>query len=614
VSQGDRGLTPGLTDRPSHRHSLAESDRQTEASLIKISPQDMSRRKQRNPKSLGGGPASEPDTVKQEPEETSHNEPEPEPADVSNLVKVELAGSEEVDLNLSTESLPSPRSGAPMLPGVEDVMRKWNMFQLGEVTVPNHPNVPVVPMALQMVYLYPTGRGEGGEVKYKMLVPMGAGLSPPMFQAGAASPPMHLQLPGFPQTAAVPRGRPPSAAAASSPEPGPSKPHHNRLTGEADDIKQSPPLDLTNKSPEHSADKDDISVKRPTQQMFLESHMNLIKMKELELLKNPPHPPPLQAVNRCNECNINFSKYQNYMAHKKYYCSGMKGANNNDTDSEPDTPKSIQAPKSRSPRSSSTSPVEATLMTRELMLKQQEALLANLKAGAPPPPLPLLIPNPRLPNPMQPTSLFGCEGCGISFKSISNLQAHQSRYCAGIKKSEELKFLEAIMKSGQMLGGGAAPPSTATSSGQSSPNANASALSEMLALLSARKAETEAANSADKAAKGLVGTAATTAEAADKEEEVFCKICGLKESREKLMEHVYGHLIGVSGKKRKAEDDATPPPDDNNRLKPDKRIKAEPEPEKKEGQRCENCGITFSKPTAYKAHVEFYCQKKIKKE
>ena len=95
-----------------------------------------------------------------------------------------------------------------------------------------------------------------------------------------------------------------------------------------------------------------------------------------------------------------------------------------------------------------------------------------------------------------------------------------------------------------MLGGGAAPPSTATSSGQSSPNANASALSEMLALLSARKAETEAANSADKAAKGLVGTAATTAEAADKEEEVFCKICGLKESREKLMEHVYGHLIG----------------------------------------------------------------------
>ena len=48
---------------------------------------------------------------------------------------MELAGSEEVDLNLSTDSLPSPRSGAPMLPGVEDVMRKWNMFQLGKEKV-----------------------------------------------------------------------------------------------------------------------------------------------------------------------------------------------------------------------------------------------------------------------------------------------------------------------------------------------------------------------------------------------------------------------------------------------------------------------------------------------
>ena len=29
---------------------------------------------------------------------------------------------------------------------------------------------------------------------------------------------------------------------------------------------------------------------------------------------------------RCTDCNINFSKYQNYVAHKKYYCSGVKQA------------------------------------------------------------------------------------------------------------------------------------------------------------------------------------------------------------------------------------------------------------------------------------------------
>ena len=182
--------------------------------------------------------------------------------------------------------------------------------------MPNHPNVPVVPMALQMVYLYPTGRGDGGEVKYKMLVPMGAGMSPPMFPGGATSPPlMHLNLPGFPQTQRHP-----------SPEPGPSK------RGGDDYIKQSPPLDLTNKSPEHPGKEDDVSVKKPPP-MFggLESHMNLLKMKELEMLKTPSPP-----VNRCNECNINFSKYQNYVAHKKYYCSGAKAAAANDTDSEPE--------------------------------------------------------------------------------------------------------------------------------------------------------------------------------------------------------------------------------------------------------------------------------------
>ena len=28
-----------------------------------------------------------------------------------------------------------------------------------------------------------------------------------------------------------------------------------------------------------------------------------------------------QQKSRCEECNINFSKHQNYIAHKKYYCS-----------------------------------------------------------------------------------------------------------------------------------------------------------------------------------------------------------------------------------------------------------------------------------------------------
>ena len=35
---------------------------------------------------------------------------------------------------------------------------------------------------------------------------------------------------------------------------------------------------------------------------------------------------PAQQKSRCEECNINFSKHQNYIAHKKYYCSAVAAA------------------------------------------------------------------------------------------------------------------------------------------------------------------------------------------------------------------------------------------------------------------------------------------------
>ena len=33
-----------------------------------------------------------------------------------------------------------------------------------------------------------------------------------------------------------------------------------------------------------------------------------------------------QQKSRCDECNINFAKHQNYVAHKKYYCSANTGS------------------------------------------------------------------------------------------------------------------------------------------------------------------------------------------------------------------------------------------------------------------------------------------------
>ena len=56
----------------------------------------------------------------------------------------------------------SPGRGGPppdiVFPSIEEIMRKCNMFQFGEVSVLNHPNTPPVPMAIPMTYLYPMSR------------------------------------------------------------------------------------------------------------------------------------------------------------------------------------------------------------------------------------------------------------------------------------------------------------------------------------------------------------------------------------------------------------------------------------------------------------------------
>ena len=44
---------------------------------------------------------------------------------------------------------------------------------------------------------------------------------------------------------------------------------------------------------------------------------------------------------------------------------------------------------------------------------------------------------------------FVCEGCGIKFKSVSNLQAHQARYCAGLRKASEEAFEAMMLKQKQ---------------------------------------------------------------------------------------------------------------------------------------------------------------------
>ncbi len=357
-------------------------------------------------------------------------------------MKVELDQScttDEDDLNSSQESGRGSHSPPlPLLPSVEEVMKKWNMFQFGEVVVPNHPTIPVVPMALQMVYLYPLSRGEGGEVRYRMLVPMhhlsGGTASPPLpnFVIGPSpSPPGSggggglLNLAPFPGAAAglsVPTPRPPSGQDSNG-RGGQLSPAVKRAA--EGHQKASPPLDLTNKSPEKEENSGGGGHQQlqhqHQQQRFLESQISLIKIKELELLKNAASVSaaaaatasavsPVNSSNnhRCNDCNINFTKYQNYLAHKKYYCSGVKQQQQQQQHllHEQDEPEVAAAaagssheaapqlrqlgpPKCKSPRAAQER------IAREMLLKQQEALQTSILAGMKNAALPLLIPNSR---------------------------------------------------------------------------------------------------------------------------------------------------------------------------------------------------------------------------
>jgi len=136
----------------------------------------------------------------------------------------------------------------------------------------------------------------------------------------------------------------------------------------------------------------------------------------------PPPPQVLvkQGVSKCRECNIVFCKHENYMAHKKHYCSArLEGGGDDGSVPSPqegggvpsspsgNTPNGGSPPHSKD-RGRSASPIGSSLSAQ-----QQQG-----QAGQKPPTL----------------FQFICVACGIKFTSLDNLTAHQAYYCP--KRSE----------------------------------------------------------------------------------------------------------------------------------------------------------------------------------
>ncbi len=401
------------------------------------------------------------------------------------------------------------------------------------------------------------------------------------------------------------------------------------------------------------------------QQREIEAHLNFLKVKHLEFLKNQQQEQQTKSESRCEECNINFSKHQNYVAHKKYYCSGggakpkqmpsasllpvvpeeeggeqqgqalpappppqpptatarkRKGSSSvtspttagNGKGEKASSPAAMgNCNKNNGPGGVSPLPVSAALgilglaaqhpdaaaaiMTKEhmaMVLKQQQELMLKSEAlqaltgkvfveGAPPPPSILLqaaqqqqqqqtspkglgnqskvssSPSPGASQANENLPHFSCEGCGIKFKSVTNLQAHQARYCAGLRKNEEMNAFEALLKRSQQQ----QPPPLSLPQ-QPSPLAMSAA--EMMSFLNAKSLEQQAKAAAAAAAAVAAASAAgggndISPAGKDKKspspsagvaqqpggEDFCCILCGYKDqSVERLKDHINMHFIG----------------------------------------------------------------------
>lgn len=138
----------------------------------------------------------------------------------------------------------------------------------------------------------------------------------------------------------------------------------------------------------------------------------------------PPAPAPQvlvkQGVSKCQECNIVFCKHENYLAHKRHYCSARQvqdvAANQDEASSN----------KVVSPTVSSSPPVNTSPPHSK---DQSHSPVSVPQVGT----TPLIAPGTKQPTHYQ----FICAACGIKFTSYDNLTAHQMYYCPKSRTASE---------------------------------------------------------------------------------------------------------------------------------------------------------------------------------
>ncbi|XP_053697342.1 zinc finger protein ush [Sabethes cyaneus] len=144
---------------------------------------------------------------------------------------------------------------------------------------------------------------------------------------------------------------------------------------------------------DHASSKN--SLPQPQMSPLLNNISPTTNSVQVPVLSSTPQIFVKQGDSKCKECNIVFCKYENYLAHKKHYCSARN------LDGDGDNPK-VSPPISPQAASPSNSAVNAT------GTGAQRASVGG--------------------QPMAYQQLI-CAACGIKFTSLDNLSAHQMYYC-----------------------------------------------------------------------------------------------------------------------------------------------------------------------------------------
>lgn len=218
----------------------------------------------------------------------------------------------------------------------------------------------------------------------------------------------------------------------------------NGASDQHSEVKSEPkspisPLDL--KSPKtQSSESPSLRDERETTPQHIMSPAMvppLLSVNQHPFFNNKPVPQVPPNVSKCIDCNIVFYKHENYLIHKKHYCSGRRnrasspGTSSEDSLGATSTPGAKPLELDNNKRERNYTP--DTELSDKCSHKSVSPVIQSPKSD-----------NKHSPDASKPSSIpdeilyrFYCVPCKIKFSSSSTLKAHKKFYCPHGQESEQ---------------------------------------------------------------------------------------------------------------------------------------------------------------------------------